>query len=511
MSDWSEGYVHDILYTSGFYRELTPAMLALAILASGRRPPDLGRAFAYCELGCGMGFTSNLLAAANGHGRFHATDFNPSQIVHAQALAGEAGSANVHFHDDAFADFAGAPDLPPAFDIIALHGIYSWISAENRRHIVDFILRKLKPGGLVYISYNALPGWAAAMPLRRLMIDHAAGASGPIAPRIDRSIGFLEELQAAGARYFASAPALADRVAKLKGMSRNYLAHEYFNRDWTPFYFEDVATELGAAMLDFLASANLLDSIDSINLTPAQIKVLGSIPEPGRRQAVRDVLVNQQFRKDIFARGSLQLAAPALRDHWQATRFALSVHRSQISLKIPAPLGEVTLAEAVYHPILDGFARGPLTVRDLIQGSPAISAMRFDQIVQALIVLVGAGYLQPCLPAHEEQKRTQRTRAFNAAVLKRAETQSDLAFLASPVTGGGIQVDRVQQLFLAARFAKLADPVQAVWRQFSAQGQRLLKEGKAIETEDDNIAALRSLHGTFQERTLPMLQQMGIA
>jgi len=46
--------------------------------------------------------------------------------------------------------------------------------------IVDFIRQKLKVGGVLYISYNTLPGWAAFAPMRHLMTEHAEiiGAEG---------------------------------------------------------------------------------------------------------------------------------------------------------------------------------------------------------------------------------------------------------------------------------------------------------------------------------------------
>ena len=174
MADWSSGYVVDVEYTYGFYQELTPSLLGFLTLLQGVQPPDLGSpSLAYCELGCGQGFSTNLLASANPHIQFHATDFNPGHIVGARTLAQSARLGNVHFYDDSFAEFVNRSDLPD-FDFITLHGIYSWISPENRRTIVEFIRRKLKPGGLVYISYNCMPGWASVMPLRRLLVEHAA-------------------------------------------------------------------------------------------------------------------------------------------------------------------------------------------------------------------------------------------------------------------------------------------------------------------------------------------------
>ena len=108
---------------------------------------------------------------------WHGTDFNPAQAGFAQELVASSG-ADAHLFDEAFAEFAQR-DMPE-FDYIGLHGIWSWISDENRAVIVDFIRKKLKVGGVVYISYNTLPGWGSFVPLRHLMTHHAEllGAKG---------------------------------------------------------------------------------------------------------------------------------------------------------------------------------------------------------------------------------------------------------------------------------------------------------------------------------------------
>ena len=74
--------------------------------------------------------------------------------------------------EDSFEDMSRRDDLPQ-FDIIALHGIWSWINDASRAAIVDIALRKLKPGGALYISYNVTPGWSPGIPLRILMADFA--------------------------------------------------------------------------------------------------------------------------------------------------------------------------------------------------------------------------------------------------------------------------------------------------------------------------------------------------
>ena len=160
MASWQDGYITDIPYTAGFFRELAPSYLHLLTLLMGVRPVPIGeRGFSYCELGCGQGLGTLIAAAATPNGRFVGVDFNPAQIAKANDLAARSGLGNVSFHEESFASLAHKGEADGSkFDIVALHGIYSWISAENQRHIVEIIRSRLKPGGLVYVSYNCMPG-----------------------------------------------------------------------------------------------------------------------------------------------------------------------------------------------------------------------------------------------------------------------------------------------------------------------------------------------------------------
>jgi predicted nicotinamide N-methyase len=125
--DWTAGYVTEIEYTYGYYRELCPGLLRLACLSAGIAPPN-SKALNYLELGYGQGLSLNIHAAANA-GEFWGTDFNPVQTAHARAFA-EASGSNVKALNDSFAELSARSDLPE-FDVIALHGIWTWISEET--------------------------------------------------------------------------------------------------------------------------------------------------------------------------------------------------------------------------------------------------------------------------------------------------------------------------------------------------------------------------------------------
>eukprot|EP01032_Pedospumella_encystans_P007232 gene7232-8675_t len=90
MQDWTGGYVTDIEYTSGFYRELAPASINFAALLRRYGSPDACKAYTWLEVGCGNGLSANALAAANPQSVFYAFDFNPVHIQNAQRVAREA-------------------------------------------------------------------------------------------------------------------------------------------------------------------------------------------------------------------------------------------------------------------------------------------------------------------------------------------------------------------------------------------------------------------------------------
>jgi hypothetical protein len=514
-ASWTSGYVSELDYTHGYYREMTPLHLELAML-SKMQAHGVKRPLRYLELGFGQGLSLNIHAAANG-GEFWGTDFNPAQAANARELAAASG-ANVKILDQSFAELAARDDLPE-FDMIVLHGIWSWISDENRRVIADIARRKLAVGGIFYVSYNTMPGWSATIPLRHLMRLHLEMASSEaqgLSSRIDQSLAFAQSLVDANAAYFRANPQVAEKLKVFTGHNRNYLAHEFFNSDWHPMPFSEAAQHLEAAKLSFGASANLMSHLDIINLPAQQLQLLGSITNPVLRESVRDYCENQQFRRDIFVKGQRGITQQHQHDLIRRQRFVLMAAPESIALKIKGPVGEVNLQPAVYQPLIAALAeRGhaPKSGAEIAQ-HPALSAVGMAGIAQAIFVLAGQGHVLPVHDDSEIEAQIPLTRALNAHIVERAARSSDVAFLASPVTGGGISIGRIQQLFLGAfhRGKKLPQEMAVdVWPILEAQGQRLIKDGKTLQTAMENISELTTSAQDFVEKRLPMLKMLGVA
>ncbi|NYT63467.1 methyltransferase regulatory domain-containing protein [Alcaligenaceae bacterium] len=508
MSDWTAGYMADIGYTFGYYNELNPHRARLAFLSQGLAFPEVGAA---CELGFGQGLSANFHAAASVT-QWHGTDFNPEQACFAQEMAAASG-AGARLFDDAFADFCHRTDLPD-FDYIGLHGIWSWVSDENRAVIVDFIRRKLKVGGVLYISYNTLPGWAAFAPMRHLMREHAEvlGSEGRgIVSRVDGAMDFAEKLLATNPLFSRANPLVGERLKKMQEHNRHYLAHEYFNRDWHPMHFATMAEWLEGAKVQYTCSANYIEHIDAVNLTPEQQAFLQEIPDPMFRETTRDFMVNQQFRKDYWVKGVRRLSPLEQAEALRAIKVMLTTYRPGVSLKVSGALGEADMAQAVYDPILDLLADHKPRTLGQIEQAIKEKGIAFPQLMQAVMVLTGVGHLAQVQEEAVISKAKKQTDRFNTYLCQKARGSNDIAYLVSPVTGGGIGVSRFHQLFLLALAQGKKQPAewaQLVWQILQAQGQKLVKEGKTLDTDEDNLAELHSQARVFAEQQLPIFKAL---
>ncbi|MBK8530136.1 MAG: methyltransferase regulatory domain-containing protein [Rubrivivax sp.] len=517
MSDWNEGYITDVDYTYGFYKEMAPAAIRFALLAAGYESPPVDR-FNYCELGYGQGAGLALLAAANPGGDFWGTDFNPAHAAGAARLAGEAGLKNLHVFDDSFEQF-GQRDLPQ-FDYITLHGIWSWVGTEVAQQIVDFIRLHLKVGGVVYISYNTLPGWTHALPMRGLLsqyVEFQSSQADPIGNRLDGALKLLEDLNQIPGSYFHRTPQLAERIKSLQGQNRNYLAHEYLNRHWQPVFFSQMVEALTPAKLTFTAHAGALNCIDAVNHTKELQAVLDRISNPIFKEIVRDLGINQTFRRDLFVRGPRRLSRTDHAAGLLDTTYALVTERSKCELKIKTHVGEANLQAEAYDPVLDRLAsQGPTQGRALMTPAELERMGGASRLLQALVVLVGTGYAQPCRPIAKDDGSTAASTAFNHVIIERTlrGDASDFNYLASAQLGSGIVVPRLPKFFIRAlaRQPKADTPTvaAAVWDVLKAAGQGLVKDGKNIDGDAASLQELAERYEEWSAGQKPIAQHLGL-
>ena len=513
MNNWNDGYFTADTYTYGYYRELSPVFQNFCLLVRGFATPELNENSKHCELGFGQGVSVNVHAAAI-PGQYYGTDFNPAHAAHANELC-EASGCDAKFFDDSFEQMLNRDDLPQ-FDSISLHGIWSWISTENQNIIVEFARKYLKSGGVFYNSYNCFPGWASRSPLRELLVlyDKFVGETeNNTYNRIEGALKFTEELLAAKPLYAQTATGLDATLAGMKNDNHNYLAHEFFNRDWICMYFNDVVEILSSAKLDFACTAVPLEAIDQANLTQASIEFLNKIKNPIMREQARDYFINRQFRKDLFVRGARKISPAERKQRLMDMNFVLMM-TDPVDMKCNTTIGEVGFNNPNFEAAME-FLKSenyrPKKFSDLLKVNPEIRAENIEQIVT---ILVDTGKVFPCQNESIVEKVKPQCDKLNAYLCKRAETSNDITEFASPVLGAGIAIDRFEQIFTSFHKQGINDAdemANRAWKLIESQGQRLLKEGKPLDSAEENIVEFKGMAERFLDKRLPILKALQIA
>jgi SAM-dependent methyltransferase len=451
MNDWTDGYVTEIPYSINHFPEMAPAHLNLALLHLGLAAPALEDDFTYLELGFGQGLGLNLLAATHPQGQFFGNDFMPAHVRAAQRLATFGGLDNLTLFEDSFVELLERP-LPP-MDYIVLHGVYSWVNPENRVVIVHLLRKLLKPGGVVYVSYNCLPGWSAKAPLQRLMCEFAQRqASGTVLERFHAARDLLKTLDESEAAFFTNNAPARSALRNITQASDAYLLHEFAPQGWSPFYHTDVAQHLAAADLGFVGSARLFNNFPAYSLPPKTRVLLETTADAGLRELLRDFAMQTQLRRDIFVRGARQLPASEVGQRMGALRLALLRPLASCALTCQTPGGELHLDEDICAPILQCLATAPQELDSLTQLA-ALSRFEPARCEAQIEILVCLGYIGIAQEARSAGEHGGRVHALNQVLLQRLRAGERISGLASAALGTAVEISYHDLLFLAAQQA----------------------------------------------------------
>lgn len=507
--DWASGYVTDIEYGAHYFSEMDPARLPLAFINAGYEPPQIRTV---CELGYGMGVALNVHAALHPEIDWYGTDFNPSHAVFANRLARDA-DLTIQAVDDSFEAFFAREDLPD-FDMIAMHGIWSWVSQENRDRIVAFIRRKLRVGGVVYVSYNALPGWSPLVPLRNLLIESGSRLSAPAADsatKVEEALNLARRLFDTQPAFAQVNPTVGEKLAVLAKQPKAYLAHEYMNRDWKPMHFGEVSEALSQAKLQFLSSAGFLELVDDIWLTPEQKALIDEAPSVAMEQTLRDYMVNQQFRRDLWIKGGTPLSLRQRVEAMKSQRVALVKPVAEVPLRLNLGPRQVDLQPSVYRPILDALDAldGP-TIGEVAADVEA-GGLNLMQVIEAIVVLIGAGAVAPARETTPEARAA--TARLNSAILNRVVGDPSLTKLISPTTGLFQDMDLVVCLMVKAwrgGVRTVEGLVEASWDDLSVDNRRLVRDGQTLNSREENLNELHRKAEQFYSGMAPILVKLGV-
>jgi SAM-dependent methyltransferase len=508
MAAWSDGYFTDVQYTGLYYDHMAPGALLFAMLRRGVRPPTLGPGATYLELGCGQGFGLNLLAAANPHIQFIGIDFHPGQIANARALAAEAGLTNIVFEDLSFEQVLALPDgRLPKCEVIAAHGVLSWISTTNRGRVVRVLDRLLQPGGIAVLSYNAYPGWSAFLALQQFVRAYVARAVVDPRKAVMEALRTAQRMATAEAGIFRS-PEMKAYIAQKLTSDPAYVLHELANDEFHPLLHADLARELASARLAFAAQVRISDDSTGL-MVPQPLQAEVDAAEDSQwRETLADFAAPRVFRRDIFVRGYNPMSLEEQVERRGALRFALTVAPDSVGYEFKVPIGTLRGDPNTYGSIVTALAERPHRYDELA----ALSSTGRDSpnLQRAVALLLERGAIHPLTEPEPDLGPAQ---AFNQAILRRFRREGVTEVLAAPRIGGGVPVAFADLLALAEPTGCKGDHRAALdlgSKILSRSGARMQKDGLEVTDPAEATAILLERIETFETVRRPILAALGV-
>lgn len=442
MSAGADGYVRDLDYVDVVHSRMAPVWLDYVAALQGVARPRPVDGYDYCDLGCGTGLSLNVLAASDRRGRFVGIDVNTRHVARAEELRRAGGLDNARFLAGDFTA-AAAFDLPK-FDYIALYGVMSWVGPEARRQALDFVRARLKPGGLVLVAYNVMPGSAALAPLRRFMLAASSPEQATTA-RIAAAREALAALKASGPQFLRDHGAAARALDAVIEGEPGYLAHEYFNAHWHLPYFAEMRADLAASAVDFVGSA--MTETNSARLCiPKPLRPLYDRTQGlDERELIKDMVLGRKFRLDVFARGGRRVTGDPHVGLFDGLAFALPTRPGEsVPQNFRFPAGRTTLRTGIAEPLIAALANGPVALGELAR-RPGLAGRPVAEIIGELTILIAGREAQPArgpqrAPGHDGD-RFRFGATLSGRTLDTFLAVDRARFVAAPALGTGLHLN----------------------------------------------------------------------
>ena len=504
-----EAYLRDTPYLWGCFSELSPLFLNYICALNGHRPRDLNQEFTYCELGSGNGVTVTALAELLPNGLFYAVDFNEIHIDNSNALLSDTNVENLSFFKTDFNDLKSLPG--PDFDFIVMHGVYSWVNRETRNNIREFIASRLKEGGIVYLSYDSLPGWASIAPLREIVMTHTANMTGDSLAKAQAGLDFLEFLKNNKAAFFEDNPTAVTFLEQIKDLPLDYVAHEFYGDTVMPAYLEHVANYLQSAGLVFSGSAYPHLNFIDLSVPSDFHDLLKKSSSRIEFETHGDFIRNQRFRKDVFIRSQETMSEKEQETILMNIPFGTIC--MEADFKRSVSFGDVALnyVADLFENLIQQLCANSKSVSQLAQ-LDQFSAYQPALILDAIRFLTAGGQVVPfaCAtdkPANKDlvANRYSLRGSYNLEILKHRLFKQKSVGMAALDAGMVIEVSMSDALFILCSAEAERESVSD-WAQ-----QRLLEKGQEIAIKDGNQSqALVIAVDEFRRTRLPKFLEFGI-
>ena len=406
-----------IVYPSRPFANTRPDYLAMVATLFGMAPARPSRC-RVLELGCGSGGNIVPMACQWPASEFLGVDLSRQAIESGQEMIGQLGLSNVKLQHR---DIMGISAADGSFDYIIAHGVYSWVPQPVRDKMLSVFSANLNPQGVVYVSYNALPGGYLRDLARSIMNFHARDV-GDLRAKGEQGRSLMKFIAEVSAEDQIYGFILRDQANRIAALTDEVFIHDDLDEGSAAFYLYQVVEAAGRYGLQYLADTDF--PVLGLRGRSQKIReMLASIPEDqtALREQYLDFIDGRAFRTSLFCHHEVALRRPPTADRIKTMYLsaALIPEEKEIDvfskdvvafkgsagavLRTNQPLGKAALLLlARVHPEAIGF--DDLLERALVMLGSAALRQITDEII-ALTRLLFEGLRTGLVDAYVEQPR----------------------------------------------------------------------------------------------------------
>ena len=263
------------------------------------------------EVGCNEGANLIPMAVSLPDASFVGCDLSSTAIAAGRASITAIGTRNVELRCE---DLATLDPALGTFDYIVAHGVYSWVPAAVREALFALAGARLSPGGVMFVSFNALPGCHVRQAAWEMLHHHVDAIADP-RERLAAARAFARMVADGGTPQHAADDALRAELRAIAERSDSQLFHDDLAVPNDPVYFRDFAAQATRHGLAYLAEAEL-HTMSGAGVSAEARQFLSSLDALAREQYL-DFVRLRRFRQSLLRRSD----APAS-PHEHAARIA---------------------------------------------------------------------------------------------------------------------------------------------------------------------------------------------
>ena len=248
------------------------------------------------EVGCNDG--SNLIPMAVGlpGAQFTGCDLSPRALETGRRLVADLGLPNVTLVEE---DLTALSPVHGNFDYIIAHGVYSWVPAGVRDGLFAMAAQRLAPNGVMFVSFNALPGSRARQAAWEMLHFHVDRIADPHA-RLDEARRFARMLAGGAENAHASDEGVRAELRAIGERSDSELCHDDLAIPNDPVYVGEFIAHAGRFGLRYLAEAEL-HTMSGAGIS-AEARAFLSAQSPAEREQYLDFVRMRRFRQSLLVR-----------------------------------------------------------------------------------------------------------------------------------------------------------------------------------------------------------------